>query len=35
MVDAAASHAEEEMDQLDKPQLPVTGKILSRVFDKE
>lgn len=35
MVDAAASHAEEEMDQLDKPQLPVTGKILFRVFDKE
>lgn len=35
MVDAAALHTEEEMDQLDKPQLPVTGKILFRVFDKE
>lgn len=34
MVDAAALHTEEEMDQLDKPQLPVTGKILFRVFDK-
>ena len=34
MADAAASHAEEEMDQLYKPQLPVTCKILSGVFDK-
>lgn len=29
MADAAAFHAEEEMDQLDKPQPAVTGKILS------
>ncbi len=34
MADAAAFHAEEEMDQLNKPQFPVTCKILSRVFDK-
>lgn len=34
MVDASASYAEEETEQLDKPQLPVTGKIFSRVFNK-
>ena len=34
MADAAASHAEEEMDQLYKPQLPVPCKILSGVFNK-
>ncbi len=32
MADAAASHAEEEMDQLYKPHLPVTCKILFSVM---
>ncbi len=34
MADAATFHAEKEMDQLYKPQFPVTGKVLSWVFDK-
>ena len=34
MADASASHAEEEMDQLYKPQLPAACKILSGVVDK-
>ena len=34
MADAAAFHAEEEVEQLYKPQLSITRKILSRVFDK-
>ena len=34
MIDTSAFHAEEEMDELDKPQFPVTGKILFGVFDK-
>ena len=34
MTDTAAFHAEEEMNQLNKPQLAVASKILTRVFDK-
>ena len=34
MADAAASHAEEEADQLYKAHLAIAGKVLSRVFDK-
>lgn len=35
MVDAAAFHAEEERNQLYKPQFAVTCKILAGVFDKQ
>lgn len=34
MPDAAAFHAEEEMDQLYESKFAVTGKILAGVFDK-
>ncbi len=34
MVDASASRAEEEMDQLYKPRFPAVGKILSGVSDE-
>ena len=34
MTDAATFHAEEEMNELNKPQLAVASKILTRVFDK-
>ena len=34
MVDTAAPHAEKEMDEMYKPKLAATGKILLRVFDE-
>ena len=34
MVDTAAFHGEEELDERNKPQLAVTWKILSGIFDE-
>jgi len=34
IIDAVAFHTEEKMNQLDKPQLAVTGKILLGIFNE-